>query len=478
MDVSAFEKKILECAKNKKKIIILGRGFSTSLFLKNISKYKNKILIIGFNTYEVVELTDFYYTNKKKTQKNLPKKKLLEFNKILDLCKNEIKALKVGSVKFTIDPLLFFINKIIKKVSKPIEIIFVGFDFRTSLPEGDYKKKIQKNLIQSQINISGQRDLFFKKKNSYKNINVLHAGFDLYSEIDPREDFTLAKVSKKQFKVKIVAEITTNHHCESKKIIDLVYGAKKAGADYVKFQARNVETFYPQKILEKEYKSPFGKTFRDYRVQLELTDHQINLIINLCKKLKIKPFFSILDIKSFERLKKYNFELIKIPSTISEDTDFLNFIKNNYNGEIIISTGMTKYNYFLKCAELFKNNKKLYLMHCVSSYPTMPLDINLSVISIIKNLSLKYKNIVPGYSSHDLTNTAAAMSIALGAKIIEKHIKFGSNTWAHFDETALDVEHEFPSWVQYVRSSENILGEEIKKIYKSEHHKYFFRKNS
>jgi len=59
MDVSAFEKKILECAKNKKKIIILGRGFSTSLFLKNISKYKNKNLIIGFNTSEIVELIDF-----------------------------------------------------------------------------------------------------------------------------------------------------------------------------------------------------------------------------------------------------------------------------------------------------------------------------------------------------------------------------------------------------------------------------------
>jgi sialic acid synthase SpsE len=70
------------------------------------------------------------------------------------------------------------------------------------------------------------------------------------------------------------------------------------------------------------------------------------------------------------------------------------------------------------------------------------------------------------------------MSVALGARIIEKHIKVSSNKWAHFDETALDVNYEFPSWVQYVRSSEKILGDEIKKISKSEHHKYFFRKNS
>ena len=180
---------------------------------------------------------------------------------------------------------------------------------------------------------------------------------------------------------------------------------------------------------------------------------------------------------SFKRLTKYNFDLIKIPSTISEDVNFLKFIKHNYKGEIVVSTGMTDQNYLLKCAKLFKNNKKLYLMHCVSSYPTTPLDANLGVISTIKDLSLKYKNIVPGYSSHDLTRAAAAMSVALGARIIEKHIKVSENKWTHFDTTALDVNYEFPSWVQYVRASENILGDKIKKIQKSEHHKYSFRKN-
>ena len=373
--------------------------------------------------------------------------------------------------------MLFSINRILGKVNKPLDIIFVGFDFRTSMPEGDYKRKIRKNLIQSHIDISSQRDLFFKRKNIYKNINILHAGFDLYSDIDPRENFSFIKKSKQQSKVKIVAEITTNHHGETDKIIDLISGAKKAKADYVKFQMRNVETFYPQKILNREYKSPFGKTFRDYRNKIELTDKQIKLVINLCKKIKIKPFFSILDIESFKRLKKYKFDLIKIPSTISEDTKFLKFIKNNYKGNLVVSTGMTKYNYLLKCAKLFKNNKKLYLMHCVSSYPTSPMDSNLKVINTIKNLSKKYTNIIPGYSSHDLTETAAVMSVALGAQIIEKHIKVSTNKWAHFDETALDVNYEFPSWVQHVRSSEKILGNGFKKIYKREHHKYSFRKS-
>ena len=477
MDINFFKKKVEECIYLKKKIVILGRGFSTSSFLKNKIKNKKKFLIIGFNTNEILEKIDFYFTNKKKIPKNLSQKKLIEFNKLKVLNKNKSKIYKIGSIDYSIDQLIFFINQIIEKKDGLIDVIFVGFDFRTSLPEGDYRNRNQKNLIQAHIDISGQRDLFFKRKNFYKNIRALHAGFDIHSDLDPRQTLVLNKNRDKKFKVKIVAEITTNHHGETNKIIDLISGAKRAGADYVKFQMRNVETFYPKKTLDQKYKSPYGKTFRDYRKQLELEDEQIKLIIRLCKKLNIKPFFTVLDNISFKKIKKYNFGLLKIPSTISEDLNFLKYVKNNYKGEIVVSTGMTNQSYLLNCAKLFKNNKKLYLMHCISSYPTVPSDANLSVISNIKNLSLKYKNIVPGYSSHDLTRTAASMSIALGARMIEKHIKVSANTWAHFDETALDVNYEFPSWVQYVRSSEIILGDGVKKINKSEHHKYSFRKS-
>jgi hypothetical protein len=54
---------------------------------------------------------------------------------------------------------------------------------------------------------------------------------------------------------------------------------------------RDVKNFYSKKILDREYKSPYGTTFRDYRNKLELSDEQIELIFKLCKKLKIEPFF-------------------------------------------------------------------------------------------------------------------------------------------------------------------------------------------
>ena len=66
------------------------------------------------------------------------------------------------------DPLIYFINKQVGKIKKPIEVIFVGFDFRTSLPDGDYKNRKQKNLEQAHIDVSSQRDLFFKRKKLMK----------------------------------------------------------------------------------------------------------------------------------------------------------------------------------------------------------------------------------------------------------------------------------------------------------------------
>jgi hypothetical protein len=86
--------------------------------------------------------------------------------------------------------------RLFKKSNKSLKIVFVGFDFRTSLPDGDYKFKIRKNLIQNQIDISGQRDLFFKRKNSYSNLDIIHAGFDLHSDSDPRDKVFLKKKEK------------------------------------------------------------------------------------------------------------------------------------------------------------------------------------------------------------------------------------------------------------------------------------------
>lgn len=481
MEINKAIKKIDTAIKKNKFIIILGRGQSTNFFLNNKKNFIQKNFIIGFNTHEIYKIVDILLTNKKNLNKKIFVKKLLYVEDVAEKFNKEIKRIKLGTVNYSLDFVLYLINYLCIKNNTYKKILFVGFDFRVSANDVDYKKLVRgQDHFQNLIDISSQKEIFFKKKNYYSNLKILHAGFDINSDFDPR-NFHSGFYSKKQKKInsdiKIVAEVTTNHFGEDDNIFDLIKLSKKAGADYVKFSIRDVETFYPKKILDAQYISPFGRTFYDYRKKLELTDRQIEMIKKISKEVDITPFFSILDQKSFIKLKKYNFKILKLPSTISEDNTFFKYISNNYKGEIVVSTGMTNFSFLENCAKLFRNNKKLYMLHCISSYPTSIMYANIKNIQLIANLKRKYKNIVPGYSSHDLADEVCSMAVASGAKMIEKHIKLGSQNWAHFDQTALDVRFEFPYFVEKIRSYEKILGQGKKEIYEIENHKYLFRRN-
>ena len=230
--------------------------------------------------------------------------------------------------------------------------------------------------------------------------------------------------------------------------------------------------------MNKKYNSPFGKTFREYRKKLELNTIQINLIIDQCKKHNIKPLFSVLDIESFNIIKKYNFDYIKLPSTISKDKKFFDYVsKNLKRKKIIISSGMENRRYFDFIIKKFSKFKEVIILHCISSYPTFLNDINIGVIRYLSNISKKFKYVTPGFSSHDLIDEASMMAVSSGAKMIEKHVKFGQSDWAHFNDTAIDIETDFVEFVKKIRRAELIYGDEKKKILKSEHHKYTQRKS-
>ena len=116
-------------------------------------------------------------------------------------------------------------------------------------------------------------------------------------------------------------------------------------------------------------------------------------------------------------------------------------------------------------------------MQCVSSYPTHLNDANVSVVRHYHDLSKKYKNIIPGYSSHDIGSLCSCLAVAAGAMMIEKHVKYGNTPWAHFDNVAIDLlTNNFNQFVSDIRQTEIALGDEIKEVLDSENHKYNLRK--
>jgi N-acetylneuraminate synthase len=319
------------------------------------------------------------------------------------------------------------------------------------------------------------------------NIDIVHVGSRPYSlftveafnallkaaSINASHQDSVTMPAKFDQDVLVVAEITTNHFGDMERLKVMIWLAKQAGADFIKLQKRDIESFYKPEMLAKPFKSPFGNTFREYRHGLELTKEDFEWVDLFCKDIGIGWFASVLDEPSFEFIKQFKPDLIKLPSTISEKKMYLQKVGSEWTGSLVISTGMTESEYENFVIDFFKKARKIYLLQCTSAYPAPENDVGIGIIRHYRDLAMKDSRIVPGFSSHDIGSLCSQMAVAAGARMIEKHVKLGTVQWAHFDEVALDLAtDQFAKFVTEVRRAQRIVGAETKKIYDSEHHKY------
>lgn len=361
-------------------------------------------------------------------------------------------------------------------------VYMVGFDFDPALGQShrlgrDYAPQLGD---ENAIRISVQEFYFINALYFLRdtNLTVKHVGARTFSALSAEElNASLTQASSDNpysGKVAIVAEVTTNHFGDRSRLERMVRLTKAAGADYIKLQKRDVASFYTPEQLASPYVSPYGKTFNDYRQQLELSKYDFEFVDRLCKEVGIGWFASVLDQPSFEFMRELNPAFIKLPSTISEHTDYLKHVARNWTGGLVLSTGMTDDKYEQFVLENFSLCESLYLLQCNSAYPSPLQDCHIAVVRHYHELSRRDSRIIPGYSSHDLGWQASALAVAAGACMLEKHVKLGNAEWAHFDAVAVDLTTPaFREYVARIRETEMILGSGTKHVNDSEHHKYF-----
>ena len=95
-----------------------------------------------------------------------------------------------------------------------------------------------------------------------------------------------------------IAEIGINHNGEIELAKKLIKASKDAGADYVKFQKRDIPSVYSEEILDQPRTSPWGTTNREQKMGLEFGEKEYDEIDKYCKNLNIKWFASAWDIDS------------------------------------------------------------------------------------------------------------------------------------------------------------------------------------
>jgi N-acetylneuraminate synthase len=373
--------------------------------------------------------------------------------------------------------------KLAQKSDKNLEVYFVGFDFDF---QTGYSSKVSQDfsrdsLAAKKILIETQLEIFLKLKYLLggSKLSIKHVGSQHFSDISSsafNKKFHSSNnphTTSRNSRTEITAEITTNHLGDVELAMMMISRAAQDGSDFVKLQMRDVDSFYNRDQLDLPYRSPFGNTFREYRHGLEFTDAEFEVIDAHCRSLEIKWFASVLDSTSFKRALDLKMPMIKLPSTISEKKSYLLEVSEKFEGDLVLSTGMTDESYLDWILSTFKKQSKIYILHANSAYPTPLEDCNIAVIKNYVKIAERNNRIVPGYSSHDPGSLGSLLALASGAQMLEKHVKWGNNPWLHFDNVALDLSiGEFESYVADVRNAEICLGDGIKRITPSEHHKY------
>jgi N-acetylneuraminate synthase len=273
----------------------------------------------------------------------------------------------------------------------------------------------------------------------------------------------------------VVAELTNNHIGDAQRLRQMIRAAKKCGADMIKVQKRDVASFYTEAELNAYYQSPFGNTLGDYRRGVELNDVLMQVLIEECQNNHLVWFASVLDYPSLQFMEKFDTPIIKLPSTISNHKNFLRKVAEEFSGDLVISTGFTDTSYEEFILQTFAGKRNLFLLQCTSSYPAPPEACQIAVVRHYEELRVTQNipGLYAGYSSHDLGSLGCMMAVAAGAKMVEKHVKYGNLDWIHFDGVALDLSsNEFELFVKDIRKAQRMCGSKQKMIHQAEHHKY------
>jgi len=223
------------------------------------------------------------------------------------------------------------------------------------------------------------------------------------------------------YKPYIIAEMSANHNGSIDRAFKIIDEAKKAGADAVKLQ-----TYTPDTITLNCDKEDFqitdglwkGQTLYELYKDAHMPWDWHKPLFEHAREIDITIFSSPFDESAVDLLEDLNVPAYKIASFETVDLRLIDYVART-GKPMIISTGMASEDEIREAVDTARAGgcSELALLTCVSSYPAMPSDYNLSRIADMRE---RFQTVV-GLSDHTLDNTCAIASITFGGCIIEKH---------------------------------------------------------
>lgn len=239
---------------------------------------------------------------------------------------------------------------------------------------------------------------------------------------------------------KVVSEIGCNHKGDFNIAKELLKLSKEAGVYAAKFQKRhNKELLTPE-----QYNAPhpnpansYGKTYGEHREFLEFNLDQHSELKKYSESIGLVYSTSVWDTTSAKEIIQLNPEFIKVPSACNTHMDMLRVLRDEYKGEVHISTGMTtvaEQEKFVKFFEEKGQSNRLVVYSCTSGYP-VPFE-NVCMLELLK-MQDRFQGRVKefAFSGHHLGIAIDVAAYTLGAVWVERHFT-KDRTWKGTDHAA------------------------------------------
>ena len=241
-------------------------------------------------------------------------------------------------------------------------------------------------------------------------------------------------------KPKIIAEIGCNHKGDLDTAFELIKLAKDSGADIAKFQKRNSKELLTEEQYDAPHPNPinsYGDTYGAHREFLEFNTEENKLLKKYCEEIGIEYSTSVWDVTSAQKMITFQPNFLKVPSACNNHFEMLEVLRDEFEGEVHLSLGMTTIKEEEKIISFFdKNNAndRLVIYSCTSGYPVPFPDVCLMEINRLYGL---YENKVKtiAFSGHHLGIAIDIAAYTLGAKYIERHFT-KDRTWKGTDHSA------------------------------------------
>ena len=270
-------------------------------------------------------------------------------------------------------------------------------------------------------------------------------------------------------RVIIIAEAGVNHNGDYQRAVDMVYAAKEAGADYVKFQTAVPELVISSVAPKAEYQK---ETTGNNESQLEMC-RKIHLKLDdylplseLCREVGIGFMSTPFDLVSIDCLAPLGMDFWKIPSGEITNLPYLRK-RAAKGGKVILSTGMSELPEIEAAMNVIEaggiQRSDISLLHCNTQYPTPMRDVNLRAMEQLRSM---HPGMV-GYSDHTTGIEVPVAAVAMGAEIIEKHFTLDKSLPGPDHRASLDTA-ELRAMVNAIRNIELAIGDGEKHVSDSE----------